>query len=63
MKIKKILIASVLLTGILLTACGEKQKTSDELADAPVTAPADFAPDVNQELETAVTPETAPPVD
>lgn len=63
MKMKIFLMTAVLLMGMLCTACGEKQEVSDsELADAPVTAPADIAPDV-PELETAVTPETAPPVD
>ena len=52
---------AVLMTGMLLTACGEKQEVSDEVADAPMTAPVDIAPDV-PELETAVTPETAPPI-
>jgi len=63
MKRKIFFITAVLMTGILFTACGDKQGVSnEEVADAPMTAPADIAPDV-PELETAVTPETAPPVD
>lgn len=61
MKRKIFFITAVLLAGLCCTACGEKQAVSDEMADAPMTAPADIAPDV-PELETAVTPETAPPV-
>ena len=53
---------AVLMTGMLFTACGDKQGVSnEEVADAPMTAPVDIAPDV-PELETAVTPETAPPI-
>ncbi|MBR4319110.1 MAG: hypothetical protein IKI37_05925 [Oscillospiraceae bacterium] len=61
MKRKIFFITAVLMAGLFCTACGEKQAVSDEMADAPMTAPADIAPDV-PELETAVTPETAPPV-
>lgn len=61
MRIRIFFMTAVLMTGMLLTACGEKQEVSDEVADAPMTAPVDIAPDV-PELETAVTPETAPPI-
>jgi hypothetical protein len=57
--IRKIfLIMLVCLLGIPSVSCGGEG--NDEFADAPVTAPADIAPDANQNLETAVTPETAP---
>lgn len=66
MKRKFFWIPVFLMTGILLTACGQKQEvTENEFMDAPVTAPADIMPDAPQEAENEtapVTPETAPPV-
>ncbi len=75
MKVKLIMLFSVLVLGAALTACGDVQETQAETVqipedaefwDAPETAPVDIGPDpalAEPVQETAAfTPETAPAV-